>query len=37
MINFVIPGQPVAKGRARAFRRGNYIGHYSPESQDGEL
>jgi Holliday junction resolvase RusA-like endonuclease len=31
MINFEIPGNPVAKGRARAYRRGNYIAHYTPE------
>jgi Holliday junction resolvase RusA-like endonuclease len=31
MINFEIPGNPIAKGRARAFKRGNYIAHYTPE------
>ena len=31
VITFTVPGSPVAKGRARAFRRGNHIGHYTPE------
>jgi Holliday junction resolvase RusA-like endonuclease len=31
IISFEIPGCPVAKGRARAFKRGNYIAHYTPE------
>lgn len=31
LINFEIPGPPVAKGRAKAFRRGDHIGHYTPE------
>ncbi len=26
-----IPGTPVAKGRARAVKRGNFISHYTPE------
>jgi len=29
-INFMIPGEPVAKGRARAFVRGGKVGHYTP-------
>ena len=29
-ISFTVPGNPVAKGRARAFKRGNHIGHYTP-------
>jgi len=33
MINFVIPGQPVAKGRARAYG-GEYKGHCPLESQE---
>lgn len=31
LICFEIPGQPVAKGRARAYRRGNHIAHYTPK------
>jgi Holliday junction resolvase RusA-like endonuclease len=30
-IQFVVPGQPVGKGRARAARRGNFITMYTPE------
>lgn len=30
-IEFTVPGQPVAKGRARACKRGNFIAHYTPE------
>lgn len=30
-LSFEIPGKPVAKGRARAFKRGNLIGHYTPQ------
>ena len=30
-IQFVVPGQPVAKGRAKAARRGNFITMYTPE------
>jgi Holliday junction resolvase RusA-like endonuclease len=26
-----LAGDPQGKGRARAFRRGNFIGHYTPE------
>lgn len=32
MINFSVPGQPVAKGRSRSVRRGNKIGHYTPQA-----
>jgi Holliday junction resolvase RusA-like endonuclease len=31
MIQFHVGGDPQGKGRARAFRRGNFIGHYTPE------
>jgi Holliday junction resolvase RusA-like endonuclease len=31
IVSFEIPGNPVAKGRARAFKRVNYIAHYTPE------
>lgn len=31
-ITFEVPGNPQGKGRARAFRRGNFIGHYTPEN-----
>ena len=31
MVAFVVPGEPVAKGRARAFIRGGHVGHYTPE------
>lgn len=30
-ITFTVPGEPVAKGRARAFVRGGHVGHYTPE------
>ena len=30
-IIFTVPGQPVPKGRARAFIRKGHIGHYTPE------
>lgn len=30
-VTFTLPGHPQGKGRARAFRRGNFIGHYTPE------
>ena len=30
-ISITIPGEPVAKGRARAFIRHGHIGHYTPE------
>jgi Holliday junction resolvase RusA-like endonuclease len=30
-IEFTIPGNPVAKGRARTYRRGNYTGHFTPK------
>jgi len=30
-IDILIPGNPVPKGRARAFLRGNRIGHHTPE------
>lgn len=30
-ISFIIPVAPVAKGRARSYRRGNHIGHYTPK------
>ncbi len=29
-LTFELPGHPQGKGRARAFRRGNFIGHYTP-------
>ena len=31
VITFTVPGNPVAKGRARAFIRGRHVGHYTPE------
>jgi Holliday junction resolvase RusA-like endonuclease len=31
MIEFVVPGDPVAKGRPRAFRRGVGIGFHTPQ------
>lgn len=31
VITFTLPGHPQGKGRARAFRRGDFIGHYTPE------
>jgi Holliday junction resolvase RusA-like endonuclease len=30
-VTFELAGHPQGKGRARAFRRGNFIGHYTPE------
>lgn len=30
-VTFHVPGPPHGKGRARAYRRGNFIGHYTPE------
>lgn len=30
-IQFVVPGEPVGKGRARAVKRGKFIAHYTPE------
>ena len=30
-IEFTVPGEPVAKGRARAFIRAGKIGHYTPD------
>jgi len=30
-IQFVVPGQPVAKGRAKAARRGKFITMYTPQ------
>jgi Holliday junction resolvase RusA-like endonuclease len=29
-VSLTIPGEPVAKGRARAFVRGGKVGHYTP-------
>lgn len=34
MITFFIPGEPVAKGRARSFIRNGRIGHYTPEKTE---
>ena len=31
MISFTIPGEPVAKGRARSFIRAGHVAHYTPE------
>ncbi len=31
VITFTIPGQPIAKGRARSFVRNGNIAHYTPE------
>ena len=30
-IQFTVPGVAVGKGRSRSVRRGNFIGHYTPE------
>ena len=30
-VRFTLAGEPQGKGRARAFRRGNFIGHYTPD------
>jgi len=30
-IHFDVPGEPVAKGRARSYKRGNFIQHVTPE------
>lgn len=30
-VTFSVAGAPQGKGRARAFRKGNFIGHYTPE------
>lgn len=30
-VTISLAGDPQGKGRARAFRRGNFIGHYTPE------
>lgn len=30
-ISFTLPGHPQGKGRARAFRRGDFVGHYTPQ------
>lgn len=30
-ISFTVPGEPVAKGRARAFVRNGHVAHYTPE------
>jgi len=30
-ISFVIPGKPTGKGRPKFFRRGNFVGTYTPE------
>lgn len=32
MIRIEVAGKPQGKGRARSFRRGNFIGHYTPEN-----
>ncbi|KAG0278175.1 hypothetical protein BGZ96_002528 [Linnemannia gamsii] len=31
VITFTIPGQPIAKGRARSFIRNGHVAHYTPE------
>lgn len=31
VVRFTVPGEPVAKGRARAFIRGGKIGHHTPD------
>lgn len=30
-VTITLAGEPQGKGRARSFRRGNFIGHYTPE------
>lgn len=30
-VTFTLLGQPVGKGRARAYKRGNFIAHYTPD------
>lgn len=31
IINFTVPGEPVAKARARSFVRNGHVAHYTPE------
>lgn len=31
MITFIVPGNPVAKGRARSFVRNGHVAHYTPQ------
>lgn len=31
IVRFTIPGEPVAKGRARSFVRNGHVAHYTPE------
>ena len=31
-VTIEVAGKPQGKGRARTFRRGNFIGHYTPEN-----
>lgn len=31
VVEFTVPGEPVAKGRARAFIRNGRVGHHTPE------
>jgi len=31
LIHFTVPGEPVAKGRARSYKRGNFVQHVTPE------
>ena len=33
-ITFTIPGEPVAKGRARAFVRAGRVAHYTPDKTE---
>ena len=34
VFSFTVPGEPVAKGRARAFVRGGRIAHYTPDKTE---
>ena len=34
VFSFTVPGEPVAKGRARAFVRGGRVAHYTPDKTE---
>ena len=34
IFSFTVPGEPVAKGRARAFVRGGRVAHYTPDKTE---
>ena len=31
LVDFIVPGEPVAKGRARSFVRNGHVAHFTPE------